>query len=183
MAIVEIDLVNYVEKSAARVTPGIYRVQVEDVELTKTKKEPARDLIKVYFRIMGGDFDGKTLISNLTVQESTMFNIVGFLQAIGVPTPKRKIKMDFSKFKGKVLDVDVKDNEYNGNTYSNVDRFIEVKRKTKRDLEIEADENAGETSEEVNEVADDFGEEKVENNDNNSTGNVDEDMFSELDEL
>ena len=120
-----IDLSNYKDRVGSRVLPGRYRVVVEDVEADQSKA--GNPMINLWFRIQGGEFDGQTLVDRLTVTEKALFRVVGFMQAIGLPTPKKKLQINPQKFLGQVLDVDVDDGEpYNGRVKSEVRGYLRV---------------------------------------------------------
>jgi len=120
-----IDLSNYKDRVGSRVAPGRYRVIVEDVEADQSKA--GNPMINLWFRIQGGEFDGQTLVDRLTVTEKALFRVVGFMQAIGLPTPKKRIQIVPQKFLGQVLDVDVDDGEpYNGRVKSEVRGYVRV---------------------------------------------------------
>ena len=115
-----IDLSNYKDRMRSRVEPGHYRVRVEDAEtgVSAQKKTPQ---VQVWFRILGTDFDGQTVVDRLYLTESSMFRMVGFMQAIGLPTPRKKLKVNVRQFVGKILEIDVEDGDpYNGRVRSEV---------------------------------------------------------------
>jgi hypothetical protein len=119
------DLSNYKDKLGSRVPPATYRVQVEDVEATESAaKNP---MINLWFTILDGEFQGQTLTDRLVLTEKSLFRVVGFMQAIGLPTPKKKLKVNIRQFVGRVLDVEVSDGEpYNGRIRSEVRGYIKV---------------------------------------------------------
>lgn len=124
---VVIDLTNYKDRVGSRVPPGRYRVRVEDVESDQSRS--GNPMINVWFTIMGGEFDGQTIVDRLTITEKSLFRVVGFMQAIGLPTPKKRIQVVPGKFVGQVLDVDVDDGEpYNGRVKSEVRGYVRVSR-------------------------------------------------------
>ena len=43
--------------------------------------------------------------------EKSLFRVVGFLQAIGIKTPRTRLRVPLEALKGKTLDVDVVDGE------------------------------------------------------------------------
>jgi len=115
-----IDLSNYKDRMGSRIEPGHYRVQVEDAEAGQSaqKKTPQ---VQVWFRVLGTDFDGQTVVDRLYLTDASMFRMVGFMQAIGLPTPKKKLKVNVRQFIGKILEIDVEDGEpYNGRVRSEV---------------------------------------------------------------
>lgn len=133
-----IDLSNYKDRVGSRVLPGRYRVVVEDVEADQSKA--GNPMINLWFRITGGEFDGQTLVDRLTVTEKALFRVVGFMQAIGLPTPKKRLQVNPQKFLGQVLDVDVDDGEpYNGRVKSEVRGYVRVPKEQRNSAETEDD--------------------------------------------
>ena len=118
-----VDLTNYKDRVGNRVAPGRYTVIVEDVESDTSKA--GNPMVNTWLRVQGGDFDGATIIDRLTVTEKALFRVVGFMQAVGLPTPKKKFKMNPRVFVGKTLDIDVEDGEpYNGRVKSEVRGYM-----------------------------------------------------------
>lgn len=125
-----IDLSNYKDRVGARVAPGRYPVVVEDVEADQSKA--GNPMINLWFRIQGGEYDGQTLVDRLTVTDKALFRVVGFLNAIGMPTPKGQVKVNPQKFLGQRLEVDVDDGEpYNGRVKSEVRGYLRMPKPAK----------------------------------------------------
>jgi hypothetical protein len=148
--VMTIDLSNYKDRVGARVTPGRYRVVVEDVEQDKSKTG-GNPMINVWYKIIGGEFDGQTLIDRLTITEKALFRVVGFMQAIGLPTPKKKLQINPRRFLGQKLDVDVDDGEpYNGRVKSEIRGYVRIPKDQRdneaQDLETESAEAPDATS-------------------------------------
>lgn len=121
-----IDLSNYKDTSSARVPEGRYRVVVDDVE-TDTAAKTGNTVIKVWLRILGGAQDGEVIIDRLTITPKAMFRVVGFMQGIGIPTPKKRLAIDLRSFLHRQVDVDVEDDEpYNGRIKSRIARYIRI---------------------------------------------------------
>lgn len=119
-----VDLTRYKDRSGSRVPKGRYRVQIEDVEMTKTSKTN-RDMITLWLRITGGEYDGYTVIDRLTITEKALFRVVNFMQALNMPTPKKKLKITPNKWVGRTVEIDVADGEpYNGTVRSEVKGYI-----------------------------------------------------------
>lgn len=120
-----IDLTNYKDRVGSRVPEGRYRVQVEDIESTKARS--GNPMINLFLRIVGGEFDSNNLMDRLVLTENSMFRVVGFMQAIGQPTPKKRLKVNPRNWVGKMLDVDVEDGEpYNGRVKSEVRGYNKI---------------------------------------------------------
>lgn len=124
---VNIDLTQYKDRVGARVTPGQYRVQVSDAEVTKAGS--GNDMVTLWLRIMGGEFDGQEILDRLVQTPNSLFRTVNFMQAIGLPTPKRRIQLNLRQVIGQVLDVVVDDGDpYLGKVKSEVRDYIRVHR-------------------------------------------------------
>lgn len=123
--VMTIDLTNYKDRVGGHVAEGRYRVMVEDVEPDESKaKNP---MINVWLRVVGGPHDGATIIDRLVLTDKSMFRVVGFMQAIGLPTPKKKFTLDIRKFLNRQLLVDVEDGEpYNGKVKSEVRGYMKL---------------------------------------------------------
>jgi hypothetical protein len=122
---VNIDLTNYKDKIGSRVLPGRYLVMVEDAE-TDTAKS-GNTMINLWFRIQGGEFDGSTIVDRLVLTDKSMFRVVGFMQGIGLPTPKKRLRLNVRQFVGKTLEIDVEDGDpYNGRVKSEVRGYNRV---------------------------------------------------------
>lgn len=132
MSKVTIDLTNYRDTSGSRVDPGRYRVQVDWAEQGEARS--GNTMITMGLSILGGPFAGSTLVDRLVLTSKSMFRVVGFLQAIGFPTPKKRISVDPDKFVGKVLEVDVDDGDpYNGTVRSEIRGYIQVAKTAPKD--------------------------------------------------
>lgn len=122
-----IDLTNFKDRVGSRVAEGTYRVIVEDVEQTESKS--GNTMINLFFRVQGGDFDGANIIDRLVLTEKSLFRVVGFMQAIGLPTPKKRLQISLNQFVNKQLDIQVEDGEpYNGRVKSEVRGYSKIKK-------------------------------------------------------
>lgn len=155
MADMIVDLTNYKDRVGSRVEPGRYRVQIEDIE--NTRSNAGNPMMNIQFRVMGGEFDGQTIVDRLAQTEKAMFRTVGFLQALGVPTPKKKLKLNTQNLVGKVMEIDVEDGEpYQGRVrsevrgYNRVSKKDEPKKDELEDIE-ETEEDEAEPAEAVSE--------------------------------
>lgn len=118
-----VDLTNYKDRVGNRVVPGRYTVVVEDAENDTAKSGNA--MVNLWLRVQGGEFDGATIVDRLVITEKSLFRVVGFMQAVGLPTPKKRLKMNVRGFIGRTLDIDVEDGEpYNGRVKSEVRGYM-----------------------------------------------------------
>lgn len=120
------DLTNYKDTRGAKVDPGTYRVVVDDMteDVSSKKKTP---MFKIGLRILGGDEDGMVLQDRLYLTDSSTWRLVSFLQAIGIPTPRKKFRVPINSIMGRKLDVEVQDGDpYNGRVRSEVTEYIRI---------------------------------------------------------
>lgn len=117
-----VDLTNYKDKVGQHIKPGAYTVVVEDAEPDTSKQ--GNPMVNMWLRVQGGEFDGATVIDRLTQSKGALFRTVNFMQAIGLPTPKKRFKLPMKAIIGKTLDVLVDDGEpYKGKIKSEVREY------------------------------------------------------------
>lgn len=134
-----IDLTNYKDRVGSRVPEGTYKVIVEDVEPDTAKS--GNPMVNLWLRIHGGDYDGQTITDRLVLTEKSMFRVVGFLQALGIPTPKKRLSLDISKFVGRSLEITVRDGDpYNGRVKSEVSGYARIPQKAAKASEADIEE-------------------------------------------
>jgi hypothetical protein len=120
-----VDLTNYKDRVGNRVVPGRYTVIVEDAESDTAKS--GNPMVNLWLRVQGGEFDGATIVDRLVLTEKSLFRVVGFMQAIGLPTPRKRFKLNVRAFVGKTLDIDVDDGDpYNGRVKSEVRGYMRI---------------------------------------------------------
>ena len=135
---ITIDLTNYKDRVGSRVPEGTYKVVVDDVEPDTAKS--GNPMVNVWFRIHGGDYDGQTITDRLVLTEKSMFRVVGFLQALGIKTPKKRLSLDISKFVGRSMEITVRDGDpYNGRVKSEVSGYARLPEKAAKQSEADID--------------------------------------------
>jgi hypothetical protein len=124
-----IDLSNYKDRFGSNVPANRYRVQIEDAEVGESNAH--NPMIILWYRIMGGPFDGSVIVDRLAQTDNAMWRTVSLMQAIGLPTPKKQLRARPSTWVGKVLDIDVEDGDpFNGKVKSEVRGHMRVERAT-----------------------------------------------------
>lgn len=120
-----IDLSNYKDSGNVRIPEGRYRAIVDDVDLDKSRA--GNTMIKVWMRVLGGEHDGAVILDRLTLTDKAMFRVVGFMQGIGIKTPKKKLQINLGTFLNRQVDIEVVDGEpYNGRIRSEIVQYIRV---------------------------------------------------------
>ena len=180
-----VDLTNYKERVGARVEPGRYRVIVDDTEMDQSKA--GNQMINVWFRILDGEYEGKTITDRLTLTEKALFRVVGFMSAIGLPTPKKRLQLNLRKFNGQILEIEVRDGEpYNGRVKSEVADYYRASKKAAPASEaLPEEEDEEEVESEVEGTLFDEGgsnteDTDAEENEDEDTGTVDLDDLDNL---
>lgn len=143
-----VDLTNYKDKVGARVPEDTYKVIVEDAEPDTARS--GNPMVNLWFRIHGGEHDGATIVDRLVLTDKSMFRVVGFLQALGIQTPKKRLSLDISKFIGRSLEITVRDGDpYNGRVKSEVSGYAKLAKSAKAPVEdLEEPEDSEEVSSE-----------------------------------
>lgn len=132
-----IDLSNFKDRTGSRIPEGTYRVVVDDAEQTEARS--GNTMINLFLRVQGGEFDGATLVDRLVLTEKSLFRVVGFMQAIGLPTPRKRLQISLNQFVNKQLEVQVEDGEpYNGRVKSEVRGYAKI-RKSEKQSEADLD--------------------------------------------
>lgn len=120
-----LDLTNYKNRIGDRVPEGTYPVVVEDVEAGKSSAGNA--MLTVWFRVLGGQYDGASIIDRLTQTEAALFRTVSFLSAIGIKTPRKRFQIDLDRVIGRKLSIRVEDGEpYRGTVKSEVREHLKL---------------------------------------------------------
>jgi|AntRauTorcE11897_2_1112592.scaffolds.fasta_scaffold00273_10 hypothetical protein len=106
------------------ITPGRYNMEVEAAELTTLNDKEA---IEVTFRIVEGDFRNRKIWHRLFLTEDALTYVVLFLQATGNEALADSDDMAEDKICsaviGSTVSAYVKNKNYKGKVYSNVESF------------------------------------------------------------
>lgn len=161
-----LDLSGYRDTFGERVPPGRYRVQVVDAKITTASS--GNKMYQVWLDVVDGEYAGATLVDRLVNTSNSLFRVVGFLQAIGHPTPKKKFTVEPRTWKGKVLDVDVEDGEpWQGRVRSEVRGYLKVEGARQRQTDLgdlgEFDSNGQAAFADTGDGADEFAAETTRN--------------------
>lgn len=143
------DLTSYKDRRGGRVPEDTYKVAVEDFEVAKISQgeNEGKPMINLWFRVVGGEFDGVTIMDRLPQTEKALFRTANFLQAIGMKTPKKRIQLDLGALVGKYLEVTVVDGTpFRGEIRSEVRsyaRLAKAEKSTEKDVEDTEEESTG----------------------------------------
>jgi hypothetical protein len=154
----DLDLSSYVNTQGSVLPPGTYTLVVEDVEMMSSKA--GNPMWKITSSVVEGESKGLALVDFVTITSKAMFRVVAFLNAIGVPTPKKSLSIPKSMMVGKMFEATVDDDEYGGRKSSKIQSYASIAQPGSGDLpDDEEEENidgdasrrADQLDEEVNE--------------------------------
>jgi hypothetical protein len=148
---VVVDLTGYRDSTSAHVPPGVYTVVVEHASQSMSKQQ--NPMITTWLDITEGSQKGQTLVDRLVLSEKSLFRVVGFLKALGVPTPKKRLALNLASLVGHTLQVEVDDGDpYRGKVNSEVRGYMRANEKVKTapaDLPDDEDEDDEDEAEEA----------------------------------
>ena len=105
-----LDLSGYKPSLSDTVPDDRYLAIVDDYELTKAKAS-GNDMFVVYLRVLEGPHSGSVIIDRLTTTGKGLFKIVGFLNGLGQPTPKKRLSINPEAWKNKKVYIDTSKSE------------------------------------------------------------------------
>lgn len=104
----------------SKVSEGIHTVRVKEINTSTT--QAGDDALQVVFQVTKGNDKGGRLFETFTLIDKALWKFKAFLKAVGAKH-EGKIKIDLDKLIGKICDVEVFWNEYNGQTYAKINDY------------------------------------------------------------
>ena len=132
---------------------GKHKAKISKVE--ETTSQGGNDMFKVTFEVVAGPSKGCRVIENYPIIDTALWKLKSLLQAIGMKADGR-VQIDLDKMEGKVLEITVFYEEYNGQDRAKVsetNKFI---------AEAEDDDDEDDVEEEAEEPEDEEEEEEEE---------------------
>ena len=80
-------------ESQASLPEGDFLFEVEDVE-QKTSESSGNDYLSLTFKVAEGEFKGKKVWHNCSLQPQALFNLRGVLEALGFEVPRGVMELD-----------------------------------------------------------------------------------------
>lgn len=99
-----LDLSGYRPMVSDTVPEGRYLATVEDYDFSKSKS--GNDMFTIWVRIVTGPYAGNVIIDRLVTQGKGLFKIVGFMNGLGLPTPKRRLSVNPEQWKNRKVYID-----------------------------------------------------------------------------
>lgn len=139
----------------SKVSEGIHTVRVKEINTSTT--QAGDDALQVVFQVTKGNDKGGRLFETFTLIDKALWKFKAFLKAVGAKH-EGKIKIDLDKLIGKICDVEVFWNEYNGQTYAKISDYYPLGKTSydddteEEDADDDMDEAEDEEDEEEEEV-------------------------------
>ena len=106
---VKVDLTGV--ESYTRASEGIHTAKIASIELTQS--QGGDDMLKLTYEVIKGEDKGCKVFDNIVLTEKALWKLKSLLQAIGMRADG-KIALDLDKMEGKICDITVIHEEYNG---------------------------------------------------------------------
>lgn len=117
------------------------------------------DMIVVAFEVTKGEGKGARVYENYPLVETALWKLKGLLQAIGMKADG-KVQLDLDKLIGKVCEVEVKYEEYEGKTRARVDSVYKLRPTASKDSDDDDDDEDIEEEDDDEDDEDDEEEEE-----------------------
>lgn len=118
---VKVDFTNV--ESYGKCAEGIHTAKIVDIE--ETTSQAGDDMLKITFEVVSGESKGCKLFDNCVLTEKALWKFQLLLKALGMRC-EGKLAIDLDKLIGKLVDVEVSHEEYNGQTRARVNDFTKA---------------------------------------------------------
>lgn len=110
-------------ESFAKAAEGRHRVKI--VEINEQTSQGGDDMLVFVFEVIKGDSKGARVYENCVLTDKALWKLQQILQAIGIKCDG-KVALDLDKLIGKICEVDVFHEEYEGRTRARIGEFFKV---------------------------------------------------------
>lgn len=143
---VKVDFTNV--ESYGKCAEGIHTAKIVDIE--ETTSQAGDDMLKITFEVVSGESKGCKLFDNCVLTEKALWKFQLLLKALGMRC-EGKLAIDLDKLIGKLVDVEVSHEEYNGQTRARVNDFTKAGTKSSAGMDDDIDDDDEDEDEEVEE--------------------------------
>lgn len=117
---------------------GSHKVKITKVE--ETSSQGGNDMFKVTFEVIAGPSKGCRVIENYPLIDTALWKLKSLLQAIGMKADGR-VQVDLNKMEGKVLEIEVFYEEYQGQDRAKISETRKFVEKSEDDDEEDIEED------------------------------------------
>lgn len=129
-------------ESFKRCAEGIHTAKI--VEVQENTTQAGDDMLTMAFEVIKGDSKGARVYDNFVLTDKALWKLKQLLQTLGIKCDG-KIVLDLDKLVGKVCDITVFHEEYNGKLKARIDEYTAIKRESSDDDEYDDDEDEDDT--------------------------------------
>lgn len=144
-------------ESFERAPEGRHVCKIVSADLKQS--QGGNDMIVVAFEVTKGDGKGARVYENYPLVETALWKLKGLLQAIGMKADG-KVQLDLDKLIGKVCEVEVKHEEYEGKMRARVDSVYKLHAAASEDSDDDDDEDIEEEEDDEEDEEEEEEEEK-----------------------
>lgn len=138
-------------ESFAKAAEGRHRVKI--VEINEQTSQGGDDMLVFVFEVIKGDSKGARVYENCVLTDKALWKLQQILQAIGIKCDG-KVALDLDKLIGKICEVDVFHEEYEGRTRARIGEFFKVtSAKSSDDEDVDDEDDIDDDDEEEEEPA------------------------------
>ena len=125
-------------ESYGKCEEGIHTAKITDIE--ETTSQAGDDMLKITFEVVSGDSKGCKLFDNCVLTEKALWKFQLLLKALGMKC-EGKLAIDLDKLVGKLVDIEVSHEEYNGQTRARVNDYTKAGTKSSAGLDDDIDDD------------------------------------------
>ena len=119
-----------------KVSEGIHTAKV--VEILQKESQGGDDMLQFAFEVTKGKDKGNRVFESFVLTDKALWKLKSFLQAIGMKADG-KLKIDLDKLVGKVCDIEVFWDEYNGQTRAKISDYYKAGKGAANDTDEDED--------------------------------------------
>lgn len=133
-------------ESYTRCSEGQHTAKITEVQENTT--QAGDDMLTMVFEVIKGDSKGAKVFDNFVLTDKALWKLKQLLQVIGIKCDGR-IALDLDKLVGRVCDIAVYHEEYNGKMKARIDEYIALKHSNDDDYEDDEDDEDDEPEEKL----------------------------------
>lgn len=138
-------------ESFAKAAEGRHRVKI--VEINEQTSQGGDDMLVFVFEVIKGDSKGARVYENCVLTDKALWKLQQILQAIGIKCDG-KVALDLDKLIGKICEIDVFHEEYEGRTRARIGEFFKAtSAKSNDDEDVDDEDDIDDDDEEEEEPA------------------------------
>ncbi len=138
-------------ESFAKAAEGRHRVKI--VEINEQTSQGGDDMLVFVFEVIKGESKGARVYENCVLTDKALWKLQQILQAIGIKCDG-KVALDLDKLIGKICEIDVFHEEYEGRTRARIGEFFKAtSAKSSDDEDVDDEDDIDDDDEEEEEPA------------------------------